>query len=132
MSTKAQLEQHLKTLHLAAFLDQYADLAQDAQQAGWSYEQFLLELAAQEITRRTLNRQQRLIRQARFPMRKELADFDFTLMPDLNRSRLLHLADASAYVPAAEPVIFVGNPGLGKSHLAIALSHWPNKISEVQ
>ena len=121
MSTKAQLEQHLKTLHLAAFLDQYADLAHDAQQAGWSYEQFLLELTEQEVTRRTLNRQQRLIRQARFPIRKELADFDFTTIPDLNRSRLLHLADTSAYVPAAEPVIFVGNPGLGKSHLAIAL-----------
>jgi DNA replication protein DnaC len=121
MSTNAQLEQHLQTLHLAAFLDQYADLAQDAQQAGWSYEQFLLALTEQEITRRTLNRQQRLIRQARFPMRKELADFDFTAIPDLNRSRLLHLADTSAYVPAAEPVLFVGNPGLGKSHLAISL-----------
>ena len=118
MSTNAQLEQHLQTLHLAAFLDQYADLAQDAQHAGWSYEQFLLALTEQEITRRTLNRQQRLIRQARFPMRKELADFDFTAIPDLNRARLLHLADTSAYVPAAEPVLFVGNPGLGKSHPA--------------
>jgi hypothetical protein len=55
MSTNAQLEQHLQTLHLAAFLDQYADLAQDAQHAGWSYEQFLLALTEQEITRRTLN-----------------------------------------------------------------------------
>jgi DNA replication protein DnaC len=121
MSTKAQLESHLKDLHLAAFLDHYADLAHDAQQAGWSYEQFLLALAEQEVTRRTLNRQQRLIHQARFPMRKELADFDFTAIPDMNRSRLLHLADTSAYVPAAEPILFVGNPGLGKSHLAIAL-----------
>jgi DNA replication protein DnaC len=121
MSTKAQLEHHLKDLHLAAFLEHYADLAHDAQQAGWSYEQFLLELTEQEVIRRTLNRQQRLIRQARFPIRKELADFDFTALPDLNRSRLLHLADTSAYVPAAEPVLFVGNPGLGKSHLAISL-----------
>lgn len=121
MSPKAPLEQHLKTLHLVAFLDQYADLAHDAQQAGWSYEQFLLELAEHEITRRTLLRQQRLIRQARFPLRKELADFDFTAIPDLNRSRLLHLTDTSAYVLAAEPILFVGNPGLGKSHLAISL-----------
>ena len=121
MATNAQLEDHLKTLHLASFLEQYADLAQDAQQAGWSYEQFLLELAEQEVIRRTLNRQRRLIQQARFPMRKELADFDFTCIPDLNRSRLLQLAETSAYVPAAEPVIFVGNPGLGKSHLAISL-----------
>lgn len=121
MSTNAQLEHLLKTLHLGSFLEQYADLAQDAQRAGWSYEQFLLELAEQEVIRRTLNRQRRLIQQARFPMRKELADFDFTCIPDLNRSRLLQLAEVSAYVPAAEPVIFVGNPGLGKSHLAISL-----------
>jgi DNA replication protein DnaC len=121
MSTNAQLEQHLKTLQLAAFLEQYADVAHDAPQAGWSYEQFLLELVEQEVTRRTLNRQRRLIQQAHFPMRKELADFDFTCLPDLNRSRVLRLADTSAYVRAAEPVIFVGNPGLGKSHLAISL-----------
>nr|MBN1229868.1 IS21-like element helper ATPase IstB [Anaerolineae bacterium] len=121
MSIKAQLDNHLKALHLAAFLEQYTDLAHDAQQAGWSYEQFLLVLAEQEITRRTLTRHHRLIQQARFPMRKELADFDFSAIPDLNRSRLLQLADTSTYVSAAEPVIFVGNPGLGKSHLAISL-----------
>ena len=121
MSTKTQLDSHLKTLHLAAFLEQYVDLAQDAQQAGWSYEHFLLMLVEQEVARRSLNRQRRLIQQARFPMRKELADFDFTHVPDLNRSRLLHLADSAAYIPAAEPLIFVGNPGLGKSHLAISL-----------
>jgi DNA replication protein DnaC len=121
MSTKAQLESHLKTLHLAAFLEQYADLAQDAQQAGWSFEHFLLMLAEQEVARRTLNRQRRLIQQARFPMRKELADFDFACLPDFNRAALLQLADTAAFIPAAEPVIFVGNPGLGKSHLAISL-----------
>lgn len=121
MSINTQLAHHLKTLHLTSFLEQYADLAQDAQHAGWSYEQFLLELVEQEVSRRTLNRQRRLIQQARFPIRKELADFDFTCIPDLNRSQFLHLADTSAYVPAAEPVIFVGNPGLGKSHLAISL-----------
>ena len=121
MSTNPQLEHHLKTLHLGSFVEQYADLAQDAQQAGWSYEQFLLALAEQEVIRRTLNRQRRLIQQAHFPMRKELADFDFTAIPDLNRSRLLQLVETSGYIPAAEPVIFVGNPGLGKSHLAISL-----------
>ena len=110
MSTNARLERHLKTLQLAAFLEPYADLAHDAQQADWSYEQFLLELVEQEVTRRTLNRQRRLIQQAHFPMRKELADFDFTC-----------LADTSTYVPAAEPILFVGNPGLGKSHLAMSL-----------
>jgi DNA replication protein DnaC len=121
MTTNAQLESHLKTLHLTAFLEQYHDLAQEAQQTALSYEGFLFTLAEQEVTRRTLNRQRRLIRQARFPIRKELPDFDFSAIPDLNRSRLLALAETAAYIPAAEPVIFVGNPGLGKSHLAISL-----------
>ena len=121
MSTKTQLDTCLKDLHLAAFLEQYTDLAQEAQQAAWSYEQFLLALAEQEVARRTLNRQRRLIQQARFPISKELADFDFSCLPTLNRARLLQLADTAAYIPAAEPVLFVGNPGLGKSHLAISL-----------
>ena len=115
------LESHLKDLHLAGFLDTYADLAQEAQQAHWTYEQFLLALTEHELTRRTLNRQQRLIQDAHFPMRKELADFDFACLPDFNRSGLLHLVETSTYITAVEPVLFVGNPGLGKSHLAISL-----------
>lgn len=121
MTTNLPLELALKDLHLTAFLDTYTDLAQDAHQGGWSYEAFLLALAQQEVARRTLNRQRRLIQDAHFPMRKNLADFDFTCLPDLNRSRLLHLVDGAAYIPAAEPVLFVGNPGLGKTHLAISL-----------
>ncbi len=120
-SPNSPLESYLKDLHLAGVLDTYADLAQEAQQAHWSYEHFLLALLEHEVTRRTLNRQQRLIQEAHFPMRKELADFDFACLPDLNRSRLLHLAETSAYLAAVEPVLFVGNPGLGKSHLAISL-----------
>jgi DNA replication protein DnaC len=121
MTTNTSLELALKDLHLTAFLETYTDLAQEAHQAGWSYEAFLLALAQQEVARRTLNRQRRLIQEAHFPMRKDLADFDFTCIPDLNRSRLLHLAETASYIPAAEPVLFVGNPGLGKTHLAISL-----------
>lgn len=122
MSTKAtRLESCLRALQLGAFREHYQDLAEDAQQEGWSYEDFLLTLCEQELTRRTLNRRQRLIQEAHFPMRKELADFDFSCLPTLNRSKLLRLAEEASYLPAAEPVLFVGNPGLGKTHLAISL-----------
>jgi len=116
-----RLEECLKRLQLGAFLERYQDLAEDAQQANWRYEEFLLTLCEHEVTRRTVNRRKRLIQQARFPMRKELADFDFTCLPDLNRTKLLHLAETGTYIPTAEPVLFVGNPGLGKTHLAISL-----------
>lgn len=121
MSDMAQLDLFLKQLHLGAFRERYQDLAEDAQQEGWSYEQFLLTLCEHEMARRTVNRRKRLIQQARFPMRKELADFDFSCLPAFNRSKLLHLAQDTPYIPAAEPILFIGNPGLGKTHLAISL-----------
>ena len=54
-------------------------------------------------------------------MLKELADFDFGAVPKLNRARVLALAEG-AYIAKAESVILVGNPGLGKTHIATGLA----------
>jgi DNA replication protein DnaC len=59
--------------------------------------------------------------QARFPVLKELADFDFSCVPSLNKQRVLELAHGS-YLDKAESILLVGNPGLGKTHVAIALA----------
>jgi DNA replication protein DnaC len=53
--------------------------------------------------------------------RSPLNTFDFTLIPNLNQQKILHLAHGE-YIRKAEPVILVGNPGLGKTHLATALA----------
>lgn len=117
----AQLEQQLKELHLAAIREQYLSLAQQAAQANWSFETYLAHLVDQEYQRRTMNRRRRRIKDAKFPLQKELADFDFTAIPQLNKQRILTLAEGS-YLEQAEPVILVGNPGLGKTHIAIGLA----------
>jgi len=52
---------------------------------------------------------------------KELADFDFSALPNLNKARILDLARGE-YIHRREPIIFIGNPGLGKSHLATGLA----------
>jgi DNA replication protein DnaC len=116
----AQLEQQLEQLHLAAVREQYRPLAQQAAQSNWSYETYLASLIDQETSRRTRNRRQRRIKDAHFPLQKELADFDFAASPYLNKQQVLALAEG-AYVAQAQPVILVGNPGLGKTHLAIGL-----------
>lgn len=116
----AQLEQQLEQLHLAAVREQYRPLAQQAAQSNWSYETYLASLIDQETSRRTRNRRQRRIKDAHFPLQKELADFDFAAIPYLNKQQVLALAEG-AYVAQAQPVILVGNPGLGKTHLAIGL-----------
>jgi DNA replication protein DnaC len=117
----AQLEQQLTELHLAAIRQQYRPLAQKAAQANWSFETYLAQLIDQEYQRRTMNRRRRRIKEAKFPLLKELADFDYTAIPQLNKQRVLSLAEG-AYLEQAEPVILVGNPGLGKTHVAIGLA----------
>jgi len=114
------LDSHLKTLHLAAIRQNYRARAQAAAEADWPYETYLATLIQEEVDRRTQNRLQRRIKEARFPLRKELADFDFAALPQLNKQKILNLAQGH-YLEQAEPVILVGNPGLGKTHVAIGL-----------
>jgi DNA replication protein DnaC len=109
------LEGYLKQLRLTTFIQNYVAFAQDAAQENRSYEQFLLALAQQETAQRDLNAQRQRIKGARFPVIKELADFDFSAVPKLNKQRLLALARGE-YIAQAEPIILVGNPGLGKTH----------------
>ncbi len=112
---------YLKELRLSAFARHYEAYAEDAAQTGQSYQRFLLALAEQEINERTQQRQLRRIKEAQFPQLKELRDFDFSLVSSLNSPRVYELS-LGGYLSRAEPIIMVGNPGLGKTHLAIALA----------
>ena len=114
------LVNQLQALRLQAFVDEYEALAQDAARAQWSHEKYLATLTDHEVDRRTRNRRQRRIKEAHFPVLKELADFDFAAIPKLNQQLVLELA-RGRYLQQASPVIMVGTPGLGKTHLAISL-----------
>ena len=116
-----QLDQQLKTLRLSAIAQQYRPLAQQAAQANWSFETYLASLIDQESQRRIRNRRIRRIKEAKFPLPKELSDFDFNLIPQLNKQQILTLAEGD-YLTTAHPVILIGNPGLGKTHIAIGLA----------
>jgi DNA replication protein DnaC len=64
---------------------------------------------------------QRRVKAARFPVFKELADFDFSAVPSLNKAQILDLARGE-YLQKRESIIFIGNPGLGKTHLSTGLA----------
>jgi DNA replication protein DnaC len=121
MDANLLLESHLKSLRLATFRQQYRQVAEDAARHQLSYDRYLLALAEQEVAQRQLNSQRQRIKAARFPVLKELADFDFSLVPRLNQQRILQLA-CGDYILKTEPIILVGNPGLGKSHIATGLA----------
>lgn len=121
MSSQLLLENYLKELRLPAFLKHYRVFAEDAAQAQQSYDRYLLALAEQEVAQRERNRQERLVRAARFPVLKELADFDFSCVPSLHKQQVLELAQGR-YIRRAESLLLVGNPGLGKTHVATGLA----------
>lgn len=121
MAENMLLESHLKSLRLPTFLANYRKFAEEAAQAGRAYDRFLLALAENEVAQRERNRIARRIKAARFPVLKELASFDFSCIASPNKQRVLELA-RGAYIHKAEPIIMVGNPGLGKTHIASGIA----------
>lgn len=121
MEHHALLETDLKQLKLPTFVQNYRRFAEDAVKAQHGYDAFLLALAEQEVAQREANRQRQCIKAAHFPLLKELANFDFSCVPALNKQQVLDLARGH-YIPKAEPILLVGNPGLGKTHVAISLA----------
>jgi DNA replication protein DnaC len=115
------LESYLKQLHLPSFAKNYRQFAADAAQHNEDHVRYLLALTEQEVRQREQNMHHRRIKLARFPVLKELADFDFSIVPNVNKAYVLDLARGE-YLVRREPVILIGNPGLGKTHLAVGLA----------
>jgi DNA replication protein DnaC len=121
MNENMLLETYLKSLRLPTFLANYRKVAEEAARADHSYDRFLLALAEQEVAQRERNRIARCIKGAHFPVLKELADFDFSCISSPSKQRVLDLARGT-YIEKAEPIILVGNPGLGKTHVATGVA----------
>lgn len=77
-------------------------------------------LLSEELTLRENSRIKTALRMGRLATIKTLAGFDFSFQPSLDRDRILALAQLG-FVARGEVVHFLGPPGTGKSHLAIAL-----------
>jgi DNA replication protein DnaC len=121
MQDHSLLETYLHQLRLPTFVKNYRSFAADAAKGNLDHVRYLLALAEQEVVRREQNVLTKRLKAARFPVSKELADFDFSAVPSLNKAQILDLVRGE-YIQKREAIIFIGNPGLGKSHLAISLA----------
>ena len=77
-------------------------------------------LLAEELSLRESRRVKAALKMGRLLTIKTLAGFDFTFQPSLDRNRILTLAQLD-FIDRHEVVHFLGQPGCGKTHLAIAL-----------
>ena len=118
---KVVLESYLKKLYLSSFIRNHEAFASEAAQNNQSYTRYLLALAEQEVQEREARRRQRRLKEAKIPVLKEFSSFDFEEIPQLNQQKIRQLAQGD-YIDNAEPIILVGNPGLGKTHIATALA----------
>ena len=121
MERNPLLDSYLRQLRLPTFAKLYPQFAADAARNNHDTVRFLLALAEQEVNQRQLNMLQQRLKTARFPVIKELADFDFSCLPMLNKAQILDLARGE-YIQQKQSLILIGNPGLGKTHLALGLA----------
>ncbi|MBE0479004.1 ATP-binding protein [Candidatus Aerophobetes bacterium] len=113
------LDEYLKKLKLPVIRGIYHKRAKEATTHNLSYEEYLLSLMEEETLAREENALKRRIKQARFPYLKTLDCFDFSVCR-IDRHNVVQLSQGE-YIHQKENVIFLGEPGLGKTHLAIAL-----------
>ncbi len=118
---KKVLEEYLQALKLPTFVKNYQAFAQDAARSGQSYERFLFGLAKEEVAKQEADRVERAIARAKFPVLKELSSFDFSVVGGISKQRVVELAQGD-YLAKKESIILIGNPGLGKTHLATGLA----------
>lgn len=118
---KLLLESYLRKLYLSSFIRHYEPFAAEAAQGNQSYSRYLLALAEQELLERDARRREQRLKEARFPVVKDLSSFDFAAIPQLNLQKIRQLAQGD-YIDRQESIILVGNPGLGKTHIATALA----------
>jgi DNA replication protein DnaC len=101
-------------------LSLYPDVVRQAEEFGWGYEDFLCELLRRELKQREDKQRQRLLKQAHFTLDKSLDIFDFERLANVDAAYVWQLANGE-FVERKENIILVGNPGTGKTHIAIGL-----------
>src|SRR3989442_6956425 len=115
------IRQYAKQLYLPTLGGQFARLAEQAvkeKQSHLSYLEALLEGEVEERERKAIARR---IQEARFPAVKTLEEFDFQCAPHIPAALLRSLGQGG-YLAPEEPIIFLGETGTGKTHLATALA----------
>lgn len=114
------LKTNLKQLRLPTIAAEFEKLAREAGAANEGYEQYLLRLTELEVAARTANALQARIRSANFPVHKDFDTYDFTAVPNLPKQKVLELARGE-WLDQHFNACLIGQPGTGKTHLAIAL-----------
>src|SRR6516225_3034861 len=110
----------LNRLKLTAIRDQLDSLVDEAARRELTIREALSLFCEREIARKDERRIEMSIGLARFPFVRDLDGFDFAAQPSIDKRQIRELT-GGRFIANAEAVLLLGPPGVGKTHLAVAI-----------
>src|SRR5208283_342268 len=114
------LKSSFRQLRLPSMSREFERLARDAAATNQNYFEFLLRLAESELATRAAATISRRIKDAKFPVLKDFEIYDFSVLPQLSKPKVLELARCE-WIEHKYNCCLVGSHGTGKTHISIAL-----------
>ena len=121
MNMYEQIKDDLGYLQLDRAIDVFATLAEESRNKDVSHIEFLAQLIAEQASATRNRRLTARLRYARFPFRETIGEFDFEFQPSIDR-KLVDDVATLRFMETGRPILFLGQPGCGKTHLAIAIA----------
>jgi len=118
---QSTIRQYTLQLRLPTVGGQFLKMAEEAVKQKLGPVAYLEALLAAEVEERERNAVARRIQESKFPKVKTLEDFDFQEAPHIPAAQIRKLAEGG-YLGRSEPIIFLGDTGTGKTHLATGLA----------
>ena len=116
-----RLNENLARLKLYRIVASLPETLKAAEVDSWSYLRLLDMLFEEEVAQKEQSRIDRALMRSTLPYLKTLDEFDFAFQPGLNRQEIVNLFDLT-FIGRKENVVLLGPPGVGKTHLAVALA----------
>lgn len=116
------IKDYARNLKLGYIRDNILKIIDDADKKDLSYHDLIIELLKGEIDQRNRKAQERRLKQAGFPVIKTIEEFDTEFQKSITKKQINRLIEMD-WIDNLYNLIFLGPPGVGKTHLAIALGY---------